>query len=292
MLVCQYITWYALFAFLGWVYECVLNMVREGAWENRGFLFGPSCPIYGVGVVAFLIAFDRPQIADGSVPAWGVFLISMCAATVLEYATSVAMERLFHARWWDYGNTPLNLDGRICLPASVLFGLGGVGTAFVLVPFTHCVVAVVPAWVFELVAVAVTALVAVDATLSFSALTELLQKVEEKSDEFDQLMGDGFETFKRGSAAAAGRLTTPLVRAHVSFSIFNALTFGRFTALLPASKKDAGDQMREFVEGLSSRQRRVMASIKGFSDKGATALGYSARKAMHELNKIAGRGGK
>ncbi len=292
MIICQYVCWYALFALLGWLFECVLNVVREGAWENRGFLFGPSCPIYGVGVVIFLFAFDRPIVADGTLPLWGVFLVSMIFSSVLEYATSVVMERLFHTRWWDYSNMPLNVNGRICLPAALLFGAGGVGTVVALIPFTHYVESIVPAAVFELAALAITVLITIDATLSFSALTELLQKVEAAAENFDKKMGGNVKTLQQESHAVADRLITPLNSARLKFELANTFTFGRVTSVLPANKQDATEQMREFLSGLTARQRRVMASIKGFSGKRATSLGYSARKALHAINRFARRSGK
>ena len=37
------------------------------------------------------------------------------------------MEVLFHARWWDYSHYKINLNGRVCLLNSVLFGFLGLG---------------------------------------------------------------------------------------------------------------------------------------------------------------------
>lgn len=44
------------------------------------------------------------------------------------------MERAFGTVWWDYSNMPLNIQGRICLPASLLFGVGGLLAVYVLMP--------------------------------------------------------------------------------------------------------------------------------------------------------------
>jgi uncharacterized membrane protein len=43
--------------------------------------------------------------------------------TILEYFTSWIMEKLFNARWWDYSNRRFNINGRICLDNSALFGV-------------------------------------------------------------------------------------------------------------------------------------------------------------------------
>ena len=44
--------WYfMIYSFLGWVLEVVYHAVGQGLVVNRGFLNGPVCPIYGVGVI-------------------------------------------------------------------------------------------------------------------------------------------------------------------------------------------------------------------------------------------------
>ena len=284
MIISQYIVVYAIFAFAGWIFECVLNVVREGAWENRGFLFGPSCPIYGVGAVSYLIAFDNQAVTSGAFPLWGVFLTAMLGSAVLEYATSVAMEKIFHARWWDYSNMPLNINGRVCLPASVLFGIGGVATATLLVPLFHAAQAAVPPLAWEAVAVAIVAIFSIDATLSFSALTELLQKVEAATVEFDRAMETGVANAHEQRRRVASAIEGGIGRASVTFRLFNILTFGRITSKLPPAKRTVPPQAQEFVSGLSARQKRVFASIKGFSNSKAQALGDAGRNALHNLN--------
>lgn len=90
--------WFLLYAFIGWVYESVLVSVSERRWVNRGFLNGPLCPIYGCGaVLAIVLLHDFTSPIE-------IFLISSFGASILEYITSWGMEKLFHARWWDYSH--------------------------------------------------------------------------------------------------------------------------------------------------------------------------------------------
>jgi len=35
------------------------------------------------------------------------------------------MEKLFHARWWDYSDRKFNVNGRVCLVNSIFFGILG-----------------------------------------------------------------------------------------------------------------------------------------------------------------------
>ena len=60
-------------------------------------------------------------------------VIALC--DIIEYSTSFLMEKLFHVRWWDYSKTTkFNLNGRIALETSVLFGLGGLMVIYLIQP--------------------------------------------------------------------------------------------------------------------------------------------------------------
>lgn len=85
---------------------------------NRGFLYGPFCPIYGFGAISILLILKEfPQTITA------IFLGGMVVTSTLEYLTSWVMELLFDAKWWDYSKQKWNLHGRICLLNSVLFGI-------------------------------------------------------------------------------------------------------------------------------------------------------------------------
>ncbi len=106
------------YCFLGWVWETCYVSVCQAKWVNRGFLHGPFLPIYGSGAIVVLV-FTLPFRTD----AVSVFFVGMTSATLLEYFTGVAMERLFHVRYWDYSKKPLNLNGHICVLSSLAWGL-------------------------------------------------------------------------------------------------------------------------------------------------------------------------
>lgn len=92
--------------------------VRKGMWVNRGFIHGPFLPIYGSGAIAVLI-FTLHFRTDAGL----VFVVGMASATLLEYCTGVAMEKMFHVRYWDYTGKPLNLNGHICALSSLAWGI-------------------------------------------------------------------------------------------------------------------------------------------------------------------------
>lgn len=109
---------FGVYSFLGWVCETFYCSVGQRHFVNRGFLFGPVCPVYGFGALAvlYLLApFTRQPIL--------LFIAAMVVTSLLEYLTGFLLEKLFHTKWWDYSTYRFNLHGRVCLKNSLLFGL-------------------------------------------------------------------------------------------------------------------------------------------------------------------------
>ena len=93
----RYFVMFALYSVLGWVYESTFCTIKEGKWENRGFLYGPIVPIYGVGATGITMVYDALQNYAGySLNWWQVFLIGYLGSIVLEFGTSWVLEKLFH----------------------------------------------------------------------------------------------------------------------------------------------------------------------------------------------------
>ena len=114
---------FIIFSVVGWISEVLyVGIFHEHKFVNRGFLHGPVCPVYGFGGVVILIL--PVSLYSTWIP---LFFSSMVMCTLVEYFVSWIMERMFHARWWDYSNYKFNINGRICLLNSVLFGFMGLG---------------------------------------------------------------------------------------------------------------------------------------------------------------------
>ncbi len=103
---------------LGYVIEVLWIFWRTKKLVNRGFLCGPLIPVYGLGAVLIIYSLFR-YYEDPVV----VFVFGVIITSCLEYFTSFILEKMFHNRWWDYSNLKYNLNGRICLKNSLLFGV-------------------------------------------------------------------------------------------------------------------------------------------------------------------------
>ncbi len=185
MIIAQYFVEFIFYSFLGWVWESIYCTINEKKWADRGFLFGPICPIYGSCVVAVSILFGLiPALSDPSFPIWAIFIICMLGSAVAEFGTSWVLEKRFHARWWDYSKLPLNIQGRICLPVSVCFGIAGVLIVKYLMPFVSGLHTMVNPFVYEILAIVLAAVFGADFALTEASLSALLKDVEKMHSEF------------------------------------------------------------------------------------------------------------
>ncbi len=76
------------------------------------------CGIYGIGAVILIVGsryFDKNNIT--------LFLGGYAIGSIIEYLTSFLVEVIMQAKWWDYSNNILNVNGRVCLLYSAFWGI-------------------------------------------------------------------------------------------------------------------------------------------------------------------------
>lgn len=117
--VLSYLQLFFTFSIIGWVWEVTLHLFTEGEFVNRGTMFGPWLPIYGVGGTMALILLHRHVKKPMS-----VFLASFVMSGVIEYFTATYLWYTRHMKWWDYTGNFMNVQGRICLEGLLLFAAG------------------------------------------------------------------------------------------------------------------------------------------------------------------------
>ena len=135
----EILAYFFVYGVLGWCVEVAFAAVKEGRFVNRGFLNGPICPIYGVGVtvvVYFLTPYKDNLIL--------LYVLSTVLVTVLEGLTGYLMDKIFHHKWWDYTNQPLNIGGYVCLIFSLVWGVACVLIVRVIHPVIHKILTFIP----------------------------------------------------------------------------------------------------------------------------------------------------
>lgn len=112
----DYIWLFFVASFAGWILETVTAAIKQKRFSNRGVVNAPLCLLYGLALV-FITIFSKEL--DG----FWLFTGAALIATVFEWVAGHIIGRLYHERWWDYSNRRMNLDGYICLSASLIWGV-------------------------------------------------------------------------------------------------------------------------------------------------------------------------
>lgn len=180
--VCYIFIIFLIYSLIGWILEIGNSLVNEKKFVNCGFFIGPYCPIYGVGVL--LITYLLHNYTDNFLV---LFILAMVLCMALEYVTSLLLELLFHARWWDYSNRKYNINGRICLETAIPFGIMGSLIMYILNPIVYGMMnKLLPKFVIIL-GLTLMLLFIIDAIITFNVVIKFRKKANRKKDETEEI---------------------------------------------------------------------------------------------------------
>lgn len=237
--VCQWFLYFTAYSILGWACETFYCSVGNRKFVNRGFLNGPVCPVYGFGAVLVILLL---QSTEKNLVA--LFLSGMMVTTVLEYLTSVLLEKLFHMKWWDYSRYKFQINGRVCLLNSLMFGGLSVILMRVLHPWISGLIARIPTSLLPWISLGILAVFAVDTVVTVRSILILKGKMQE----IQKLL----EEIKTRTEAAAVQLRAEM-REKTQESKAS------LEARLDQYRLPEGVSLREFVE---ERRKKAAAAAK------------------------------
>lgn len=246
----KYFVYFIIFSCMGWIHESIYCTLRAGKWENRGFLYGPMCPIYGAGGVGITMVYDLITANGAVFTWWQIFIVAFFGSIILEYVTSWALEKMFHAYWWDYHDKPLNINGRVCFPYSVAFGLAGLLVIYYIAPFTKWMTSWMGPISFELFGLIFMGLVAIDTTLTVSALTDFSHNVVAMEDSLNRRMDEFFNGVFDKKAEAA--LAVENVKSSAEAMLQEERT--RLTK----------ENMEQLVDSMGALRKSALKRVKGY----------------------------
>ena len=177
--VTHYTLTFVLYSFIGYLCEVAYCSIGQRHLVNRGFLYGPWLPIYGFGgliVDIFLVPISSYPLL--------VFIAAIILTSAVEYVGSWALEKIFSIKLWDYSEHKFNINGRVCLLNSSLFGLMSMILVYGAYPWIQKAFAMIPVLITERLGDLLRILFAVDLTLSvikMSAFKKALGEVREKA---------------------------------------------------------------------------------------------------------------
>jgi uncharacterized membrane protein len=152
---------FLVFSVVGWFWEMIYSFVNTGNILNRGTMYGPWIPIYGVGGTLILILLkdvrERPLVT---------FLLSMLVCGVIEYSTATILWATRHLKYWDYTGFFFNIQGRICLEGLLVFGLGCCAAIYLFAPILDEIILKIPKSTKTIIIISFVCLFAIDLLFS------------------------------------------------------------------------------------------------------------------------------
>lgn len=241
----QWILFFAIYCFIGWIWESCYVSLKKREWINRGFLHGPFLPIYGAGAVTILVStlsFRNNLVL--------VFFFGMLAATLLEYVTGAAMEKIFGVRYWDYSKSFLNVNGHICLAASLCWGF----FSCLMIKLIHTpiegIVLALPIYLTEILAFALTVYFSVDVTISANEALDLKAMLNKIYSEHEHLkfVADKLEIAYAFAEDEFNENKKKYRRKRRELSFIASRKKLHFTKYIENKKNDLTDSMEAFKE--------------------------------------------
>lgn len=236
------ILWYFfVYAVLGWCAEVSYAALRTGHFVNRGFLNGPVCPIYGVGVVVVILLLT--PVREN---AFLLFACSVVLTSALEWLTGFVLEKLFHQKWWDYSEMPYNLNGYICPMFSVLWGIACLLVMDVIHPMVAGLVERIPHLVGLVLLGVFSAVFLADLAATVATMVGLNRQLRQLEDLAGRIRAASNEL---GENLSAGVLTLTEKSAEVREDLSER--GAEFTERLTEVRDDLSERGAEFTERLT-----------------------------------------
>ena len=275
----QWLLFFFLYSFFGWIWESCYVSLREHRWVNRGFMHGPMLPLYGSGAVSVLII--TLPVRD-NLPL--VFIMGMIGATLLEFFTRMVMESLFHVRYWDYSHLKFNVKGYICPVASLCWGVFSIMMVKVVhIPIEE-VILKIPMAIADGLAFVLTVVAAVDFTQSFNEamdMKKMLAQLDETKVQIRKLqerIREASEDMSEKLRTAAGEGPEKLRSA--------AATAGEMPGRLRTAAGDRSEKLRTAAGNRSEKFRTAAGDVP---EKLRLELAELKENAAKELQKILSR---
>ena len=145
---------------VGWIYEEIFYWITEGMLRNRGILYGPWLPIYGIGALGI---YEMKPLKKNPVL---LFIVCALITGIVEYIIGYIGIHFLNLRLWDYRGLFLNLDGIICFRSVVSFAVMGLIFHYYLEPAAERMVKKAIQKIVRVVCVILLILFLIDCVLS------------------------------------------------------------------------------------------------------------------------------
>ena len=243
----------------GWCLEVIGKLIEKKKFINRGFLIGPYCPIYGTG--AILITFLLKKYVPDP---FALFVMAILVCGTLEYLTSYFMEKIYHARWWDYSQRKFNINGRVCLNTIIPFGLLGMFIMYVSNPFLIGKIEALPELALNILFWVLLIVFLIDNIVS----TNIISNVGKTAKEFGKSLDNTEEITKKVKEALTGKsaLYRRLLNAYPKIQAIQT----KIKQKQEEIKKQVQEQTDEFKENVKKQKKEIINKVDNIKGKRKT----------------------
>ena len=207
MTIYQIFWYFIIYSLIGWMIEVIFHAVTQGKIVNRGFLNGPLCPVYGSGVLMVLIVLyfagsilGIKTSVDASHPVI-LFAIGIVFASLIEFLAGFILDKLFHARWWDYSDRKFNINGYICLEFSIIWGLAiafvlrviqpGIENIVDMIPYILGIISLIIIYLCFVADIVITVLTVLKMNKQLEKMEDIQKSILKISDGMSEIIGTG-----------------------------------------------------------------------------------------------------
>lgn len=210
----------------------------------------------------------------------------------MEYATSYIMEKLFHARWWDYSDSKYNINGRICAETLIPFGILGMVLIYLVNPFIFDNIAKVPENIVNIIAIALAVLLTVDVIISLKVISNVRsittkfdkENPKDNTDEISQKVKEflrGKSVLNRRLVNAFPKLTAILKEQGERIKQKTNEVKEEITTKANEVKEEFNDRASEMKEEFTQKAGKVKENVK----KGIDKTSKTMKKTIGKVNK-------
>lgn len=159
---------FSIIGFIGEMIYCGLHKRKSGK-----ALRGPWCPLYGLGgLTIFYVVniFSQNFIL--------IYTFGVIFASIVEYLTSYILELIFHTRWWDYKEKRFNINGRICLENSLLFGVLALVLFYIYIPIKDKIMSIINYKTYAIIVIVLSIIIIIDGVITVLEAIELKRRLD------------------------------------------------------------------------------------------------------------------
>lgn len=232
----DYLWYFVLFSFFGWVIEALRSILLEKRFSNNGFLTSPFCTTYGL--CATICYFTMRPFEKNKII---LFIGSAVVMSLILVLIGFITHKLLKFKPWDFSSVPLNMGSYITLPYALLLGIIGILLVVAIIPVLTTAIELIPFWLSLVIVLSLCAWILIDYVFSVITTLRLLGKIKKLKNVSELLEKGASEHEIANLEENYNRLFTANILRKRLAHAFPGLTYMDYV-------KEIGDKIEEIKE--------------------------------------------